>query len=77
MIQNKKVQDLFPEGTKVSITLNGEEGIYKGVVDFSDLVGVSLNKATYELGGHTVGPSTAITFVPYSAIKTIRIAGDN
>ena len=77
MIQNKKVQDLFPEGTKVSITLNGEEGTYKGVVDFSDLVGVSLLGSEYELGGFTTGPSKSVTFVPYSAIKTIRVAGDN
>ena len=77
MIQNKKVQDLFPEGTKVTITLNGEEGTYRGVVDFSDLVGVSLKDSDYELGGFTTGPAKALTFMPYSAIKTIRAVGDN
>lgn len=77
MIQNKKVQDLFPEGTKVSLTLNGEEGTYRGVVDFSDLVGISLLDSEYELGGFTTGPAKAVTFMPYSAIKTIRKVGDN
>lgn len=72
MIQNKKVQDLFPEGSKVVITLTGEDGVHKGTVDFCDLVGISLTNMEYELGGFTTGPSDGTTFLPYSAIKSIR-----
>jgi hypothetical protein len=78
MIQNKKVQDLFPEGTKVSFTLISEDGIHKGTVEFCDLVGISLTNLEYEIGGFTTGPSKGTTFVPYSSIKTIRpVVGGN
>jgi hypothetical protein len=77
MIQNKKVQDLFPEGTKVTIKVAGEEGYYKGIVDFSDLVGISLTDYTYELGGFNTGTNTSAIFLPYGQITTITKAGDN
>jgi hypothetical protein len=75
MIQNKKVQDLFPEGTKVTIKVTGDDGYYKGTVDFSDLVGISLTNFTYEIGGFNTGVNTGIKFLPYGQIVSIDKAG--
>ncbi|NBT47504.1 MAG: hypothetical protein EBT07_06735 [Actinobacteria bacterium] len=70
MIQNKKIQDLFPEGTKVSVAV--EDGTYIGAVDFCDLVGICLVNAEYTVGGFTTGPSKQPVFIPYTSIKQVN-----
>jgi hypothetical protein len=77
MIQNKKVQDLFPEGSKVTVKVAGKEGVYRGTVDFSDLVGISLTNFTFELGGFDTGNNAGFIFLPYGQIISITKAGSN
>jgi hypothetical protein len=74
MIQNKKIQDAFPAGTNVTIRVMGDEGYYKGVLDFTDLVGIMLTEYTYEVGGWDTGVNNGYKFFPYTAIVSITAA---
>ena len=76
MIQNKKIQDLFPAGSKAIIQHSSDKKTYYVVtIDFVDLVGLGTT-AGIEVMGET---STVVreweggcTFFPYSAISSIK-----
>ena len=80
MIQNKKVQDLFPEGTKVTILLPGRKTYYVATIDFLDLVGVSTSSGMeIETESNTIVEEweDGFVFIPYSAILAIQPVPDD